>query len=188
MLRLYRSLLYLYPAAYRSEYGEEMMDVLSEVQAETRNRSALARIFYGAHEAGGLLYGALREHFWSITGSRDRRMFSSMLSSMFSSGRLTMRSEFRFPKATVALMTVILAAVMFTIEKAKAISASVPHANPAVGPIQPAQITIVPSLLVAMITAIVAGVIGWAILFALHRSGVQQLSEMNPSAGQRSSK
>lgn len=96
-----------------------------------------------------------------------------------------MRSEFRFPKATVALMTVILAAIIFTIEKAKAISASVPHANPAVGPIHSAQFTILPSLVVAMISAIVVGVIGWAILFALHRSGVHHLAEMNPSAGQR---
>ena len=178
MLSLYRSLLHLYPANYRCEYGDEMMDVLSEVQAETRTRSALARIFYGAHEAGGLLYGALREHFRSITGSYD----------VFSRRRFAMRSEFRFPKATVALMTVILAAVIFAIEKAKAISASVPHTNPPVGHIQPAQVTMVPTLLVTMICAIVAAVIGWAILFALRRSGVQQLSEMNPSAEQRSGK
>jgi hypothetical protein len=178
MLGLYRSLLYLYPAAYRCEFGEEMMEVLSEVQAETRNSNALAYVFSRVREAGGLLYGALREHFRSITGSYD----------VFSQRRFAMRSEFRFPKATVGLMLVILAAVMFTIEKAKAISASVPHANPPVGQIQPAQITIVPSLLVAMISAIVAGVVGWAILFGLHRSGIQQLSEMNPSADQRSGK
>ncbi len=98
-----------------------------------------------------------------------------------------MRSEFRFPKATVALMTVILAAVVFTIEKAKAISASVPHANLPVGPIQ-VQFTIVPTLLVVLIGTAVAGVIGWTILFAMHRSGVQQLSAMNPPAGQRSTK
>jgi len=188
MLALYRSLLHLYPAAYRWEYGEEMMDVLSQVQAETRKGRPLARVFWGAHEAGGLLYGALREHFWSITGSRDRRMFSSIFPSMFLLGRFAMRSEFRFPKATVALMTVILAAVIFTIEKAKAISASVPHANPAVGPIHSAQFTIVPSLLATMITAIAAGVIGWAILFALHRTGVHRISEVDASASQRASK
>lgn len=181
MLALYRSLLYLYPAEYRREYGEEMMDVLSEVQAETRKRSGLARVLSGVHESGGLLHGALVEHLRSITGSYDSGIFSSR----FLSRRFAMRSEFRFPKATVALMTVILAAIIFTIEKAKAISASVPHANPAVGPIHSAQFTILPSLLVAMISAIVVGVIGWAILFALHRSGVHHLAEMNPSAGQR---
>src|SRR5206468_9597344 len=50
------------------------------------------------------------------------------------------------------------------------------------------QAMIVQVLLATLIWAIGAGAIGWAILFALHRSGLQQLSEMNPSAEQRSSK
>ena len=99
-----------------------------------------------------------------------------------------MRSEFRFPKATVGLMLVILAAVMFTIEKAKAISASIPHANPPVGHIHPSQFEILPTLFLTMLSAVGAGVIGWAILFALRRSGLQQLSEMSPSAGLRARK
>ncbi len=184
MLDLCRSLLNLYPRAYLYEYGEEMLEVLSEVHAEIRRRGELARIVCGVHEAGGLLYGALQEHLRSITGSYDHGIFSSA----FSRRRFAMRSEFRFPKATVGLMVAILAAVMWTIEKAKAISASVPHANPPVGPIQPEQYTIVETLLVALIWGIVAGAIGWAILFALRRSGVHHLSEMNPSAGQRGSK
>jgi hypothetical protein len=180
MLGLYRSLLYLYPAPYRGEFGEEMMDVLSEVQAEISSQSLLGRLCRTAREAGGLLTGALGEHLRSITGAYDRGRFPSMFSSTFLSGRFAMKSEFRFPKATVVLMTVILAAVMLTIEKAKAISASVPHGNPPVGPIQPTHFAIVPSLLVAMMSALLLGLIGWAILFALRRSGVQQLSEMNP--------
>ena len=188
MLAFYRSLLHLYPATYRSEFGEEMMEVLSEVQARACKRSALTRVSSAAREASGLMYGALQEHFRSITGSQDRRIFSSMFSPMFISRRFAMRSEFRFPKATVGLMTVILAAVVFTIEKAKAVSESIPHANPLVGPIRSAQFTIVPSLLVTMAVAGVAGVIGWAILFALRRSGVQRISEVNVSASQHSSK
>lgn len=96
-----------------------------------------------------------------------------------------MKSEFRFPKSTVGLMVVILAAVLFTIEKAKAVSASIPHANPPVGHIEPSQITVLPSLLITMLSAVVIGVIGWGILYALRRTGVQQLSEMNPAANQR---
>lgn len=183
MLWLYRSILYLYPAAYRGEYGEEMLGVLCEVQAETRKKSRPARVRCTLREALGLLYGALKEHLHSSTGPYDRARFSSM----FLGGRFAMRSEFRFPKATVGLMLVILAAVMFAIEKAQAISASIPHGNPSVGHIHRSEITILP-LLLAMISAIGAGVIGWAILFALRRSGIQQLSEMNPSSGQRSSK
>jgi hypothetical protein len=185
MLALYRLLLHLYPAEYRCEFGEEMLDVLSEVEAGRRRRNKLARALASAHEAGGLLHGAMREHLWSITGSQGRRRLSPMFTPRFLSRRSTMRSEFRFPKATVALMTVILTAIIFTIEKAKALSASIPHANPPVGHIQPVEFTIVPSLLVALISALVVGVAGWAALFALRRSGIQRISGMNASAGQR---
>ncbi|PYT78657.1 MAG: hypothetical protein DMG40_19420 [Acidobacteria bacterium] len=184
MLALYRFLLHLYPAAYRYEYGEEMLEVLSQVAGENRKGNVLARVWFGAHEAGGLVFGALHEHLRGITGLHGNGRFSSM----YSGGRFAMRSEFRFPKATVGLMVAILAAVMWTIEKAKAISASVPHANPPVGPIRPEQFTIVETLLAVLIWAIAAGAIGWAIVFAMRRSGVHHLSEMNPSAGQRSGK
>src|SRR5207245_4642146 len=120
MLALYRSLLHLYPAAYRSEYGDEMVQVLSEVQAEARTRSALARVISGVREAGGLLYGALREHFLSITGSHERRRFSFM----FLSGRFAMRSEFRFPRDTVVRMTVNLAEVFLRIVLGRSILVS----------------------------------------------------------------
>jgi hypothetical protein len=184
MLALYRALLHFYPASYRSEYGDEMMGVLSEVQTETRKKSVLAQVWCGAQQAGGLLHGALHEHLRSITGSYDR----GLLPSLFSARRFAMRSEFRFPKATVGLMLVILAAVIFTIEKARAISVSIPHVNPPVGPIHPTQAMIVQALLATLIWAIGAGAIGWGILYVLRRTGVQQLSGMNPSSGQRSSK
>jgi hypothetical protein len=183
MLALYRLMLYLYPAAYRGEYGEEMLEVLSEVQTKIRSKSAPGAVACAAREASSLLCGALQEHLRPFTAAHDRGRFSFLFR-----GRVAMRSEFRFPKATVGLMLVILAAVMFTIEKAKAISASIPHANPSVGHIHPSQITILPMLLVALASAIGAGVIGWAILFALRRSGIQQLSEVNPSAVERSGK
>ena len=170
MLALYRELLRLYPAAYRCEFGDEMLDVLLEVQTENRKKGALALLFSGAHETGGLLCGAIREHFRDITGSYD-----SGISSL--RRRFAMKSEFRFPKTTVGLMMVILAVVMFTIEKAKAISASFPHTNPPVGPIHTVQATIVQTLLAALIWAITAGAIGWGIVHVLHRSGIQRLSK-----------
>ena len=46
MLSLYRCLLYLYPAAYRYEYGEEMAGVfcegLSDVRSETWRKGFIA--------------------------------------------------------------------------------------------------------------------------------------------------
>ena len=96
-----------------------------------------------------------------------------------------MRSEFRFPKATVTLMTVILVAVIMTIVKATAIEESVPSANPSVGPIHPAHFTIVSTLLAIMAVVCVAAALLWAILFALNRSGIQRLSALNPCADHR---
>jgi hypothetical protein len=121
-----------------------------------------------------LLYGAILEHLRTMIGS-----YSSLT---FSARRLTMRSEFRFPKAAVLLMTVILVAILVAIDKARAIQASVPCANPHVGPIKPSGIALLPTLLIVLVGACVAGAIGWAVVFALHRSGTHRLSEVNPSS------
>jgi len=180
MLALYRALLRFYPAVYRREFGDEMIEVLSEVQVDIRKRDPVTRIFFAGRETGGLLSGAFHAHLRSITGSYDNGIFSAR--------RFAMKSEFRFPKATVGLMIVILMAVMLAIEKARAISMSIPHANTPVGPIQSVQATIVQTFLATLIWAITAGAIGWGILYALRRTGVQQLSEMKPSSGLRSGK
>ena len=93
-----------------------------------------------------------------------------------------MRSEFKFPKATVTLMIVILIAVVMAIEKAKAISESLPPTSQTVGPIQPEHFTTVSTLLVVLAGMAVAGALLWAVQFALHRSGIQRLSELNTTA------
>lgn len=177
MLLLYRYLLRLYPPAYRCEFAEEMIAVFREAQTETWQKSMLARAAFCAREAGGLLCGALQEHLRVITGPD--------FLSLFSSRRFIMRSEFRFPKATAPLMAITLAVIAVAIEKAKAISASLPHTNPQVGPIPPLQFTVVWTLLLVLIVAGTAGALGWAILFALRRSGVHRFSESNPSGGSR---
>ena len=177
MLLLYRYLLHLYPPAYRCEFGEEMIAVFREAQTETWHKSLMARVAFCAREAGGLLCGALQEHLRVITGPD--------FLSLFRSGRFTMRSEFRFPKATAPLMAIILAVIVVAIEKAKAISASVPHTNLLVGPIPPVHFTVVWTLLLVLIFAGTAGALGWAILFALRRSGMHRFSGFNPSGGSR---
>ncbi len=170
MLLLYRCLLHLYPASYRYEYGNEMADVFSEVRSETHSKGLLPRGKFLLREFAGLLYGALQEHSRAIAGSN---LFPS------SSRRFTMRSEFRFPKATPVLMTIILAGVILTIEKATAIEESLPHAYPQqLPPIQPEHFTFFPAMAVIFLSAYAVAIIGWAILFALRRSGVHRLSEM----------
>src|SRR3989442_1758146 len=163
MLSLYRFLLRLYPRAYRHEFGAEMLAVFREAQTETWKKGVLPRGMFCAREVAGLLRGALEEHLHAIAGSD--------LSPIFPLRRFTMRSEFRFPKATAPLMALILALIVVAIEKAKAIQASLPHTNPHVGPIQPAQFTLFSTVLVVVAITCAAGLLGWAILFALRRSG-----------------
>jgi len=178
MRSLYRSLLYFYPAGYRAEYGEEMIAVFLEAQAEAAKRGVITQAIFGARECRGLLLGALREHFRHITGSDG--------STLFSTRRLSMHSEFRFPKATVSLMVIILVGILLTIDKAKSISASVSYSRPNVGPIHAAQqLMLLPALLIILTGACVVGVVVWAILFALQRSGLHRLSDVNPAGGQR---
>jgi len=74
-------------------------------------------------------------------------------------------------------------AIVLAIAKAQAICASLPHTNPPVGPIQPERFTFLPSVAVMFAIAYAAGLIGWAILFTLKRSGVHRLSGMRDLAG-----
>src|SRR6266566_7271220 len=182
VLSLYRFLLRLYPPAYRDEFGAEMLAVFGDAQAETWKKGVLARGVFCAREVAGLLRGALVEHLQGIAGSDLLTASRSRIRlSIFPLRRFTMRSEFRFPKATAPLMAIILALIVVTIERAKAIQASLPHTNPHVGPIQPAQFTLFSTLVVVLAITCAAGLLGWAILFALRRFGLHRLSEFNPS-------
>jgi hypothetical protein len=179
MLILCRYLLRLYPAAHRLEFGTEMMAVLREREEETRGTGTVVRWVIVGREIAGLLYGAVQEQLRELAGSGSWPVVPVR--------RFAMRTEFRFPKATPWLMTVILAAVVMAIEKAKAIQASVPASNPHVGQIQPEQFTFLTTVVTLFLIGCVTGAVGWAILFALRRSGVQRLSELRPSGSRGSS-
>ena len=71
MLRLYRSLLALYPAPYRHAYADEMLSVLAEVELEAAQAKTWARISLRAREVSGLLGGALTEHTRAIFHGND---------------------------------------------------------------------------------------------------------------------
>jgi hypothetical protein len=172
MSSLYHSLLHLYPAGYRREFGEEMLTVFRQAQMEAEQQGMPAPISFWVREVQGLLTGALREHLRPMTpASLPLRL----------SRRLSMHSEFRFPKSTVTLMIIILGAVVVAIEKATAIVNSVPHTSPRYGPIQPEHFTLLPTLLMIVCFACVSGTLGWLLLFALRRSGVQRLADFDPA-------
>ena len=171
MLRIYQALLRLYPAAYRERFAEEMLFVFGEAQAALAMKGFVERGVFCFRETTGLLSGGLREHVRALGGG--------LLWLPFSVRRFTMRGEFRFPKSTAVLMTLILAGVVLAIEKGEAIQASLPHVNPQIGPIQPTQHYFLPILALAFAVFYAAGLIGWAILFALRRSGVHRLAAMS---------
>ena len=151
-----------------------MLEVLSEARAGLQTGRVFSPWEWSAREAFGLLAGAMREHVREWLGPGQ--------SPIFARGRFGMRSEFRFPRATATLMTIILAAVVLTIEQARAIVTSLQRVNSPVGPIHPMEFTVWPVLLLVRVGACVAGAVGWAVLFLLHRSGVQRLGDFDASA------
>ena len=56
--------------------------------------------------------------------------------------------------------------------------ASLPHTNPQLPPIQPEHFTFFPAMAIIFFSAYMAAAIGWIVLFALKRSGVHRLSDM----------
>ena len=85
-----------------------------------------------------------------------------------------MSPEFRFPRSTIWLMTVILVGVVLAIEEAKNIQLKFADG---------AHVISVRSSLPGFATLIlalvcIAGSAGWAILFALGRSGLHRLSKL----------
>jgi hypothetical protein len=164
---VYRNLLRLYPALHRKQFGEEMVAVFGERQAETASKSMLDRGMFLARETTGVVGGALLEH-WRVLGGDSIGLW-------FPPRRFTMRTEFRFPKTTAVLMMIILAGVVLAIQKGETISSS--HVNPPIGPLPPTHSVLLGGIFLTLAFFYAAGLIGWAILFAMRRSGVHRLAE-----------
>lgn len=120
MLAIYRRLVRLYPRSYYREFGGEMTAIFAELEVEAAAQGIAPYFRLMVREGVGLFSGVMKEHW--------RQVFTR---------RFTVRGEFRFPKATWILMTIILAGVLMAIEKGKAISVSPPDVNPVLGPIHP---------------------------------------------------
>ncbi|HVN17414.1 MAG TPA: hypothetical protein VMU05_01535 [Dongiaceae bacterium] len=169
MLTVYRQLLRLYPAEYREVFGDEIMTVLAEARDQNANRKVIARLRILLRESAGLVTGALRERF---------NTFIEMQAEL-SIGRFTMRNGFRFPKSTIIFMALILAGVVMAIQRGEQIAVSLPHVNPQIGPIQPVHSTLLPPIVLFLLLFYLLGFVGWAIVFALRRSGIHRLADMS---------
>jgi len=145
-----------------------MIAVFREAQADVRSESLRERISFRTRETLGLLAGAAQEHL---------RIFSAR-PPIISFTRSDMRTEFRFPKSTVVLMSVIFGGVMFAMREASAIQARYGSASDSMWRTFPgfAGLTFAFTLVTVAIV--------WAILFALGRSGVHRLANIQPDAKQ----
>jgi hypothetical protein len=171
---VYRTLLRLYPEFHRERFAEEMVGVFEERRAEVASKSRFARGLLLAREATGVVGGAFHEHWRTLVGDS--------IGLWFPTRRFTMHTEFRFPKTTAVLMTIILAGVMVAIKKGEAISVSVPPSSTPIGPIPPTHSVLVGGIVLMFAFVYLAGMIGWLILFAMRRSGIHRLSETSGGA------
>jgi hypothetical protein len=167
---IYRSLLRLYPALHRERFSKEMVAVFAEIDAETISKNMVERAAFWIRETAGVVSGALQERWRALGGDS--------IGLWFPRRRFMMRTEFRFPKATAVLMAIILGGVMLAIQKGESISASLRDAaSPPIGPIHPVHSVLLGGIVMGFVFFYAAGLIGWAILFAMRRSGVHRLDE-----------
>lgn len=156
MRAIYERLLSLYPRNHHEDFGDEMTAVFEDVLTEMQGKNSVARLRFYVRESLGLVFGALREHWRG-----------------FQFGRFHMRGEFRFPKATWILMTLILGGVIVAIEKGQAISLSVPDAGPVVPPIYSVPHSLVGGIAVLFGVMYLVGLLAGGVLFVLRRRAGQ---------------
>ena len=168
MTLLYRFLLYLYPPSHRREYAEEMIAVFRDAQADVRPGGFRERIAFSSRETLGLLAGAMQEHLRFFSGRSPMSSFT----------RCDMRPEFRFPKSTVFLMSVIFGGVMIAMREASAVQAKYGSASDSMWRTFPGFAGW--TFAFALITVAVV----WAILFALGRTGIHRLANIQPAGKQ----
>lgn len=158
MLAIYRSLLRLYPAKYFREYAAEMTWVFEQAKDAAGTKKLTSRVRFYAREITGVIGGAVRQRFFGPWDSNASRRFNM---------------EFRFPRSTVFLMWVILVGVLLAIAEAKKIA--LPY-----GPTETRSVwSMLPWFIVACAVLVCcATAVAWGILFALKRTGMHRLENM----------
>lgn len=162
MLSFYRWLLCLYPRLYRHEYAHEMVSVFRDAHADVSAGSCKERISFGIRESLGLLAGAVREHIRIITGNDQSISFRGF----------DVRPEFRFPRSTVFLMSIIFGGVILAMEKANTIQVKYAAGAGSIWPSLPWFLGF------ALLFTCAVAMVGWGILFALGRTGTHRLANI----------
>lgn len=163
-LTVYRWLLCLYPGSYREEFGAEMTSVFRDAGNEVPP-ALIAKINFYQREFCGLLSGSLLAHL--------DRLFGPAIPFP----RFYMQRQFRFPRSTVFLMFGILAGVVLAIREARNVAQMTERLPPATATAwgaMPWGLLFVLALVLAALAAAAA----WGFLFALRRSGVHRLENV----------
>jgi hypothetical protein len=166
MLRFYRWLLYLYPRPYRHEYAAEMVSVFRDAHADVNAGGFRQHISFRVRETLGLLAGAVREHVRVVTGGYQSISFRGF----------DVRPEFRFPRSTVFLMSVIFGGVILAMEKADAIQVKYAAGAGSIWPSLPWFLGF------TLLFTCAAAMVGWGILFAFGRTGAHRLAAIRPGS------
>src|SRR6185437_903707 len=126
---LYRLLLQLYPWRYRSIFGNEMLSVFSEAQAEFRASHFHRRSRFYLRELLGLIGGAVRERLEDSQGAAKRAVHSG--------GTMDRRSQcLRFPNFAILMMVLVFVIAIEIIAKGEGLSRYLFHLYAANGSAQ----------------------------------------------------
>jgi len=154
MRRLYRWLLFCYPADYRATFGAEMADVFGEALDATRKRGVWPSVIFCLRELVGLLWA---------TSCADMRIHS---------GRVDRAEGFILGRAVAHRLIFVLAAIVAVIEVLKSF---LPHR-------QPSQSRLWNEFLLAILPALAvlfSAAVGWGISFLFGRTGLHRIANLN---------
>ena len=172
MTALYCWLLKLYPRAHRHRFGEEMLGVFAEAQAETRCTDIRRRLVFYYREFAGLLSGALREQLYAVTLCKQPLEIG---------GIMIRQTRCRFPRSAIFMMGFVFVVVVGMIVKiqgvshfyGRIISGELPHQA-----FQwPSYYGLISGIAVVFLLAWAVGIAVWAIAYAMRRTAAQQLGE-----------
>jgi hypothetical protein len=149
MIALYQSLLMLYPPRHRSMFGEEMLGVFGDAQAEAKRKGDWETLTFYLRELRGFLCEAARERVSAWAGDRGWSLPGR---------RLYMRKERCFPSIAIVCKVIVLMAVLEIIFREEG--------------------RLLYGCAFGFAIAWGVGLAVWAVGYAMRRSGVQRLSEV----------
>jgi len=92
LLRLFASLLHLYPSGFREEFAEEMQVVFADGISESRERGSLALGSFFLRELADLPGNLLREHWFELLG-RETVMYAKLKMGADLAGGASLRDD-----------------------------------------------------------------------------------------------